>query len=438
MYYFISVFIVIVFARILTGSWRKVIVLPWIIVTTPMLLGAGLANLDLIPSIISPWSLKTHQIVIAGTLALALGSFTMRNIRGTMVVGAKDVIWDEYTLVRVLIFVTFVAFCANMLEFLIAGQIPLFAADPDHARLIASKNGFIHVFSVLSGHLVPIASLILLTGKDLKKNTRRILVAIIIINFTVLILWIARGMLIYPIVTAVAMNYLLNQSTFTLKKTVTILAVFILIISGVKYVRDVTRFGPDMGGPRNRNVSSFARTIIESSSILYLTITLNYEILNRYAATIPALAPHSHGRIIGSNLIAYIPGTGRPYSELELQNKVLKKNEHDLGLTSTLFGIPFLDFGLPGVLIISFFVGLLYKSVWHRMFEKGTPESIFFYGYLISMTIFIPYVFMYSQVNFTWFLLTSFPIIFLCSCRVTGTSFFHRKSRIEFLQSRTD
>jgi oligosaccharide repeat unit polymerase len=135
---------------------------------------------------------------------------------------------------------------------------------------------------------------------------------------------------------------------------------------------------------------------------------------------------------MAGSLIAYLPGSGVPYSELTFQNTVLKKIEKDFTLTSTFFGVPYLDFGFPGVIIAGYCVGLLYRFIWLRMLIKGSPWSIFLYGYLVSMALFIPYAFLFTQVSFTWFVVSSFPIIYLCSCRAKGLSLYHRKSRIIF------
>lgn len=431
MYYFSAAMLVLLLSRLLCGSWRKSFILPWVIVSTPMFIGAGLANLGLIPALITPWSDRTHELVIAGTVALFVGSFTLNNVRRQLSEISKDILWNERMLLRVLMFATGVAFTANITQFLIAGQVPLFSADPDHSRMIVAKNGYIHIFSVLSGHIIPISALVLFTGKNLSRKTRRALMGIMVVNSILLLLWVARGMLIYPIVSVIAMNYILDPKSFSYKKIIAVTLVFLLIVSGVKYLRDVTRFGMNYNTPgAQAPVSDVTRGLLGNAAILYLTITLNYEILNRYTTAVPLLAPHSNGRIMAGNLFAYLPGSGIPYTELNFQNTILKKNETDLTLTSTFFGIPYLDFGIPGVIIISFCIGLFYRIVWLRIINRGTPWSIFLYGYLVSMATFIPYTFLFTQISFTWFILTSFPIIFLCSCRAKGASLFYQKNQI--------
>lgn len=431
--YFIAAALILLLARPLAGSWRKALILPWVVVTTPMLLGAGLANLHFLPTLIVPWSPRTHELVTAGTIALAAGSISLRNSRSPLVVSAQEISWNAPMLLKVLSAVTVTAFTATFLEFMIAGQVPMFSSDPDHARTMASRYGVLHVFSVLSGHVIPIASLILMTGKDLSKGARRMLALIIAVNFLLLLLWVARGMLLYPLLTTVAVYYILNQKSFTLKKFALLAVLLLLIVSGVKYLRDAIRFGSNVSAVQQGPAISGIRSgVIGNAAIAYLTIALNYEILNRYTATVPSLVPHSHGRIMSGNLTAYLPGRGVPYTELDLQNTILKKNEYDLTLTSTFFGIPYLEFGLPGVILFSFAVGLLYRTVWLRMLDSGSTWYLFLYGYLISMAAFIPYTFLFTQVSFTWFILSSYPIMYLCACRTQGESLWHRRNRVWF------
>jgi oligosaccharide repeat unit polymerase len=434
--YFILLALLLGGTRLLSGSWRKTVLLPWVVLTAPMLCGAGLANLGLVPALIAPWSDSTHTLVLSGSAALFAGSFTLQRVRGRLDLAALGVHWDEPTLVKVLVCLTGVALLTNAAQFLMAGQVPMLSADPDQARMLASQNGYLHIFSVLSGHLIPIAALILFTGNALGRGTRRTLKAVIAVNFLVLLLWVARGMLIYPIVTVIAMNFLLDSASFNLRKLATVTLLFLFIVSGVKYLRDVTRFGFDYNASGQQSAASgLERGLLANASVLYLTIALNYEIVNRYLATVPLLAPHSGGRIMAGNLLAYLPGTGTPYSELQFQNAILKKNEQDYTLTSTFFGVPYLDFGLPGVLIISFLVGLVYRTAWLRVLDRGTPWGVFFYAYLVSMATFIPYAFMYTQVSFTWFLLSCYPIIFLCSCRMEGASLWRRRGAARVLRA---
>lgn len=433
MYYFVAVIAIITIARIYSMSWGKTFVLPWVITTVPILVGAGLANLDLVPMLISAWSSKTHTIVIVGTMALLAGSFTLQHARGPLLVSLNEITWNEGMLLRVLMIATFVSLAANTTQFLIAGQIPLFSSDPDHARVTVAQNGYLHVFSVLAGHLIPIASLILFTGDGLRKNTKRLLVAIIVANFILLTLWIARGLVIYPILTVVAMNYILDQESYRFRKILIIAFIVISIISGVKYLRDFIRFGENFAEMQKHMITTNVNSSFVGPFVsLYLTVAENFEILNRYTNTVPALATHSYGRIMAGNVLAYIPGTGKLYTELEFQNAILKKHENDLGLTSSFFGIPYIEFGFTGVVFFSFVVGKLYKIIWLRMIQQGSPWYLLFYGYLISMTAFMPYAFLFTKVSFTWFILSSFPILFLCTCRAQGASLFITRSRIQF------
>lgn len=432
MFYFLTALIIILFSRLISGSWRKTCVLPWVLLTTPVLIGAGLANLELVPFLITPWSSRTHSVVIMGTIALGISSLTLKYIRRPLQTPSHTIVWCESSLLRILLFVTCIAIAANALQFLIGGSIPLFSSNPDQARIEVGKNGYLHIFSVLPGHLIPIGAFILMTGKHLKKSTKYFLIGMITVCFLILSLWIARGLLLYPLLVVIALSYLLDQNFFRLKKILMIITILLLIVSGIKYLRGVIQYGESFNKTQKQlSLIKTENPLIGPIVTLYLTFALNYEILNRYVITVPALAPHTNGRLLANHLMSFVPGHGVPFTELGYQNAILKKHDQTLTLTSTCFGIPYLDFGMIGVLITSAAVGFLYRTVWIRMLRSGSPLSIFFYGYLISMVAFIPFTFIYSQVSFVWFIISSFPLILLCMSSIKGASIFYNKSRIE-------
>ena len=429
MFYFLTAFIIILFSRMLSGSWRTTFILPWVLLTIPVLLGAGLANIELVPHLIVPWSSRTHLVVILGTFALGISSLTLKNVRTPLRTFSQTITWYEGSLIKVLLLVTCIAITANALQFLIGGAVPLFSSNPDQARIEVGKNGYLHIFSVLPGHLIPIGAFILLTGKDLKKNTRFILIGMITVCFLLLSLWIARGLLLYPFLAVIALSYLLDQTFFRVKKIFMIIVVLLLIVSGIKYLRGIIQYGEYFDKTQKQITKlKTENPFIGPVVTLYLTFTLNYEILNRYVSSVPALAPHTNGRLIANHLLSFVPAHGAAFTELDYQNRILKKQDQSLTLTSTCFGIPYLDFGMIGVLLTSVGVGILYRTVWICMIRNGSPLSIFFYGYLISMTAFLPFTFIYTQVSFIWFIISSFPLLLLCMCSIRGASIFYRKT----------
>jgi oligosaccharide repeat unit polymerase len=431
-YFFAATFILIV-ARILSESWRKVIILPWVVVTTPILVGAGLANLNLVPSLISPWSPKTHALVITGTVALLGGSFTLKNIRFPLAVSSKNISWNEKTVLNIFIAITIMAIIASSIQFLTYGSIPLFSADPDKARLGASRHGYLNVFSILPGHMIPVGVLVLLTcGERFKKSTRVSISVLIATWFILQSLWFARGMLLYPLLTAIAVMYILKPHSFGFKKCFTTILIIVVIFSGMKYYRDSIRFGGSSRASYGQMVgNNSADHLLGSAVATYLIVTINYSMLNQYVSSVPALHPHSTGRIMAGNALSYLPGAGKPFTELEFQNKIFRKNEYTYTLTSTFFGVPYIEFGTIGVLFAGFIVGLLYKITWQHMFNRGTPFSILFYACLVSMAPFMIFSFLYTSVNFTWLTFTTFLIVFLCQCRIDGISLYHRDNHAE-------
>jgi oligosaccharide repeat unit polymerase len=327
--------------------------------------------------------------------------------------------------------VTCLAIVANALQFFIGGTIPLFSKNPDQARLIAGKNGYLHIFSVLPGHLIPIGAFILMTGKNLKKNTKHILKGMIVVCFLLLSLWIARGLLLYPFLVVIALAYLLDEKFFQFKKIFMVIVILLLIVSGIKHLRGVIQYGESFDKTQKQlSTLKTENRLIGPLVTLYLTFTTNYEILNRYAITVPALAPHTDGRLIVNHLLSFVPGHGVPFTELDYQNALLKKQDKTLTLTSTCFGIPYLDFGMAGVILISVAIGLLHRAVWIMMQRKGSLLSTYFYGYLISMAVFLPFTFIYTQVSFIWFVISSFPLLLLCMSSMRGSSIMYTNNRI--------
>lgn len=428
MYYVLALAGILFAARLLAGSWRTAILLPWVVTTIPLLSGAWLASLPVSPALIAPWSGAMHMLVAGGIFALAAGSFTLKHGGSMWSLKPEHAAWSPGAAVTVLLIVTGIAAAATGAEFLIAGQVPAFSADPDHARAAASKIGFLHIFSVLSGHVIPISVLVLASGSGFTQRMKRMLAAIILVNFALLLLWVARGMLVYPLVTSLAVAFILNRKSFTTRRLAAAVLAVLLVVAGVKYARDLARFGRTAG--QEAVQGTFLQDVIGNAVVLYLTATLNYEILNRYVETVPRLEPHTGGSIMASHLLAYFPGKGEATTELEVQNRVLKKFEQEFTLTSTFFGIPYLEFGFAGVVLIGFSIGLLYRYAWLRMLERGTPWMVLLYGYLLSMAVFLPYTFLFTQVSFTWFIASSYLILLACSSRVNGATVAYGRKRI--------
>jgi len=430
--YLYATIAILILSRLLSGSWKKTFLLPWVIVLTPMLVGAWLSNLRILPQLVSPWSPEMHMLVASGSIAMGLGSFTMKHIRGPLDVRTKDLAWDETSVIRIMLFLVIITAVANATEFFIAGKIPLFSEDPSRARGEVARYGWIHVVSSIPGHLIPLSGFVFLTGGRLSSRARRVMILTLVVSLFITSLWFSRGRLFFPIVTVVAMNYILDQKTFGFKKIISVALIMFFIIGGIKYLRGYVKYGESYGTKQQKMLGSdISEVILVPAVSLYLTVAMNYEILNRYVQTVPILSNHTHGKIIAGHITSFLPG--KQFTELEYQNALLKKNDYDASLTSTAFGLPYLEFGFAGVIGAGFLVGLLYKMVWKRLVMTGSPLSIFIYAYLISMAAFIPYTFMYIKVGFLWFILSASILVLLFLSRIKGVSLFYRnKSRVVF------
>jgi len=436
MYFLIAEVVLIIIARSMSGSWRTTLVLPWVVLLTPFLVGAGLANLSLIPSLVTPWDTRMYLVVYLAALGLGLGSITTAHIRNPLMVTANTIHWDSRMIRNVLLLATLLALAGCILEFSMAKEIPLFSSDPDRARGEVARYGYIHIFTALSQSIVPVGVLILASGQLIKKKIKLFMRLIILINILALFMWCSRGKLFFPILTSCIIIYFMDKSFFKLKKIAVVFIVFFIIVGGIKLFRGYVKYGDSFTEKRHSLVSTsddsslLNKVILGSSASLYLTITANYEILNKYTKLVPNAADYSMGRMIAGYLFPYLPG--REYVENDFQNKILKKNKEEATLTSTIAGVPFLEFGMPGVFIICFLVGFVYRMAWLNLCYKGTPSYIFIYSFLIAWAPLVAYSFVYVKISFIWGMSTSLMMIFLCGCSLRGCSLYCKPGRVYF------
>lgn len=434
MFYFGICIIIVAVSRYLTSSWKKTIVLPWVILLVPLLVGAGISQLNFIPKLISPWHAKTHLMVILSTISLIIGSFTTKRLNGSIAPISVDIVWNDKTTIIILLLLTGIATVSNLTEFINAGAIPLFSSDPDRARGAVATYGYIHLFSVLPGHIVPIAAIIYITGRNtLRKRTKMLVASIIIANIMLLTMWFSRGLLFFPVLTILILMYLLStKKMLTLKQLIIFFIIIIIIVIGIKQARSYVKYGSDYSERiQAKLLDSIETSPLQASLItLYLTVAMNYEILNQYAIKVPTVSPYSGGRILTGILFSFLPG--KEYGERDFQNIIIPKSKDDATLTSTFIGLPYIEFGLPGVFFASFLTGYFYKRMWTYMLTKSTPTSVLLYAYLIAMCTMMPYSFIYIRVSFIWFMLSVSIVTFLCTCKIKGTSLYYRKQKIVY------
>jgi oligosaccharide repeat unit polymerase len=382
-------------ARMMVGNWYMTLLQPWIITTLPFTFGGAIASLSL-SSLTAPWDGRMITAFMLGAVGMLFGSFTLRFTR-IRPRAARAPRWHHGIVHTMLWGLTAVAVTANLLEFTLTGTVPVLSSEPSAARSLAAQYGYIHIFSVIPALSIPFAFLYRMTAA-LDRRRRLSLMLFFVVNLVLLALWMSRGLLFLPATMSAILYVILRHGRINAGGLAVLVIALLGIVVGLKSARGYVEYGD---GYIARQASATDLSAPAGLAVGYLTVAMNYEILNRYLHRVPAQKDHSRGQIASTMFSSALPG--QQYSELTYQNELFGYNR-DRTLTSTFVGPLYLDFGWAGVLIGAVLIGLLYRFLWVATYSSRSVFFVFTYAYFATRGVFLLYGNPILRPTTIWFL----------------------------------
>lgn len=191
----------------------------------------------------------------------------------------------------------------------------------------------------------------------------------------------------------------------SLLKCLLILFIFLYLIGAVKFYRDFIFLGDTLFEDIQR-VWFFGDTfILIPLYYLYVTFTMNFEILNQYV-----ISDFDFGLGYFTFVLPFDSlFTGNAYELIDFQRDVLGSDFYGV-LTATGFGVPFFDFGFFGVIVtlaLSYVLGLTFYLV----FFKGKVFLIPFYIYFFTTMLTFIYTYNFNKL---YVVIYSTSLVFIC------------------------
>ncbi len=295
---------------------------------------------------------------------------------------------------------------AALLSYLyIVSQVGIVALDPDAAerRLELVKYGAIEaVLFTASWTILILVTAQLWTRRDSRLIRRLGWLGCGLIGLMLLSLG-SRGYLFVPVLAAVVARHYLHKKFHILK--LALLAVVIFMgLSFYGYTRDATL---SQGGLSLKGDNA-AQLAIFPAVYAYLYVRQPVETLQEVIRVIPRTVPYQNGLLTFDALRTLLPGH-HEMSDMFFK-QILGSDFVGGGQPATLLGPLYADFGLLGILVGMFVVGIVVARTHAWMLAGPTVFRVVIYAWLMQTVLFslfgalIPYITTLWIPFFWWFL----------------------------------
>jgi oligosaccharide repeat unit polymerase len=287
----------------------------------------------------------------------------------------------------------------------IVSQVGIVALDPEAAerRLELVKFGpFEAVLFTASWTIVVFVTAQLWTRQD-RPGIRRLAWIGLGVICVILLSLGSRGYLFVPVLTAVVARHYLRKRFHILKLGLLALVIFICL-SFYGYTRDATL---SQGSLSLKNGGA-AELAIFPAIYAYLYVRQPVETLQEVIRVIPRTIPYQNGMLSFDALRTLLPGH-HEMSDMFFK-QILGSDFVGGGQPATLLGPLYGDFGLTGILVGMFAVGVIVARVHAWMLAVPTVFRVLIYAWLMQTVLFslfgalIPYI-TTLWIPLFWFLL---------------------------------
>lgn len=285
-------------------------------------------------------------------------------------------LWNQNRLLLITSTIFLLAVIARVYIYLSSG-IPLFSKDIFITRLKSVESGYIAEI----GMSTEIVFMVSLAGLVLFKKRRLFFIIMILVSFGLSLFTGTRTSLIRQLIPGIILfNYMVKKISM---KTVIILVLICLVFIGSM---NFFRYYKIWGSLVTEDLSSKQyRPAYYWLYFVFRDFKLGPEGLARILEIIPNEHQYQYGRLHILPFLFPLPGN-QPQPGEVLKN-MAGLEFPGIGLAATMLASQYADFGLPGIIVGMFLIGILFESVYLLAKRKKHP----FY-YLIYGSLFITFI----------------------------------------------
>jgi len=200
-------------------------------------------------------------------------------------------------------------------------------------------------------------------------------------------LWGSRHTLFIPIAAGVVAFHYLHRR-LKISHLILLGVAAAVFIGAVGFVRKLTYFEQrDIEYEEVlQNIGYSARFPVADQ--LHNTVAMNFETFRQLTETFPRFQPYQYGRQTFFAFYSLLPGKQETLGEL--QNRIWNTGFYG-NLTSTYMGVPYVDFGIMGVVVYTFILAVFIRLLYFRSRHYPTVFNIMLYSYFCYHLILMPY-----------------------------------------------
>jgi oligosaccharide repeat unit polymerase len=256
--------------------------------------------------------------------------------------------------------------------------LPLLSKQVETIRFALGENGYLHLPAMMSTTWVMVLSVFALLC--VTKTRNRLLTSLAVLFVTGLALLTGfRGIIMLPIIMVTLALDLFYKLPWKFGIVAGLVVLYLLGAS--KFYREAKHSGNAIVSSINDDWAFGYSKATAPIYFAYLGASANFDYLNLYIKKLPNY--HYGYFTIASPVYQIYPG--HQYDQLDLQKDVLKLNFYGV-LTSTFLGLPYIDFGFAGSIVVGLFgiaVGWLYYKVRLTYSWQFVLPYIYFQAYLL-------------------------------------------------------
>lgn len=360
-------------------------------------LAIGLADLKLSKFQLQ-WTAYSWIVLLLPLISFLIGVFVVYSLKSNEnVLSVKDIrkIFanteiDTNYLFKIILFLFVGYIISYIINALVMGYIPVFTFLPSESRVGWGIFGFGLIIH-MSPPILVFSSMYLVSSKGMLAK-KVIIMLVIMVTFVSFIFLLQRFDIIVGLFLIVIFLYY-NTQKLRFRNVAIFLLLFVALIYGVSSFRTSKSIA---------NLIYYVSDMKYSVKYSYFTEPYMYLAMNveNYANAVDKLEEFSYGYYTFDFLLAF---TGLKHGIAEYVH--FKDFPHLITAnfnTYTMFFAYYRDFGLIGIGVIPFVLGLIISSVYYSVREKPNIMNISVYGMLLFAIIFSFFIPMLSWLHFVF------------------------------------